>query len=354
MPMSEPTETPKSTFDPADDHRHTERRRGEQRRIARALWQGAAALLFAVVAAALAGFLAWRVIRLERSLDQNQSAEALAGRDFETIRGAIGKLEAATAANHAALERLEALPHELEDVGTRLGTIEARIAAPERVVAHVEAAHLVEMASHRLALERDVTGAIRLFEAADARLGGFTDAATLRIRAQLARDLTQLKAVPAPDIDALSARLAAADVVVRDLPMLGMIKNQYVPPGDEPTPAPGLARAWQQLQVLSNLVTVRRVSDAAVQLVSMEEIGVRRHHLETLLFAARLAALRGDDADYAASIAGARDWLGRYFDTHDARGQALEAELAALALWRVSPDIPDVSGSLKLLKRATA
>ncbi len=351
--MSDSTEKPPSSFDPADDHRHTERRRGEQRRIARALWQGAAALLFAVIAAALAGFLAWRVVRIERSLDRNRSAEALAGRDFELIRGAIGKLEAATAANRAELDRLDALPHQLDQVGERVGAIETRIAAPERAVAHVEATHLVEMAEHRLSLERDVSGAVRLFEAADARLTGFSDAATLRIRAQLARDLTLLKAVPEPDVGSLSTRLAAAGAVVRDLPMLGMIKNQYVPPGEEPTPAPGLARAWQQLQVLSNLVTVRRVSDAAVQLVSMEEIGVRRHHLETLLFAARLAALRGDDPDYAASIAAARDWLARYFDVHDARGQALEADLASLANSRVSPDIPDVSGSLKLLRRAT-
>ena len=97
---------------------------------------------------------------------------------------------------------------------------------------------------------------------------------------------------------------------------------------------------------------MRRVSDAAVRLVSMEEIGVRRHHLETLLFAARLAALRGDDTDYAANIAAARDWLERFYDIHDPKGQSVAAELAELAKSHVSPDLPDVSGSLKLLRRA--
>lgn len=352
--MSEPNETPPPVAVATEEHRYAERRRGEQRRIARALWQGATALLFAVIAIGIATFLGWRLLALERTVERDRSEDQVAGRDLETIRAAIGKLEAQGAQSRAALERIEPLPHEIDLLGDRLGTIEGRIEAPQRAVARIEAANFVELASHRLSLERDVAGAARLYEAAGERLAGFSDAMTLRIRAQLERDLALLRGVPEPNVSALGTRLAAAGAAVRDLPMLGMIKSQYVPPGEEPTAAPGLARAWQQLRVLSDLVTVRRVSDAAVQLVSMEEIGVRRHHLETLLFAARLAALRGDDPDYAANVSDARDWLARYFDTHDSRGQALETELAALARSRVSPDIPDVSGSLKLLRRAPA
>jgi uroporphyrin-3 C-methyltransferase len=84
--------------------------------------------------------------------------------------------------------------------------------------------------------------------------------------------------------------------------------------------------------------------------VSLEEMGVRRHHLETLLFAARLAALRADAAEYVADLAAARDWLGRFFDAKDASVARLDAELADLAASRVAPEVPDVSGSLKLLR----
>ena len=350
--MPDTPETPPPAAGPFDEQRHAERRRGERRRIARALWQGATALLLGVIALGVAALLGWRLLAIERTLERDRSEEQLAGRDLETIRTAIAKLEADAGAGRATLGRLEPVPHQLDALGERIGTIESRIEAPQRSVARIEATHLLELASHRLSLERDVAGAARLYEAANERLAGFSDPTTLRIRAQLERDLALLRGVPEPDVGALGTRLAAAGVAVRDVPMLGMIKNQYVPPGEEPTSAPGLARAWQQLRVLGDLVTVRRVSDAAVQLVSMEEIGVRRHHLETLLFAARLAVLRGDDPDYAANISVARDWLGRYFDTHEARGQALEAELASLARSRVSPDIPDVSGSLKMLRRA--
>jgi uroporphyrin-III C-methyltransferase len=350
--MFEPDSTPPSAAEAATDRRQAERRRGEQRRLERALWQSAVGLLFGLVAVALALVAGWRVLALERGgLEADRSAGRLAYHDLELLQVALAKLEARTAANAEALARLEPLPGRLEALDGRVAHIEARIDAPQRAVARVEAAHLVELASHRLALEHDVKGAIALFEAAEARLADGGDPTALRIRAQLAHDLATLRAVTAPDVGAIGARLAAAEAGVRDLPMLGAIKNQYVPPGGEPPPQPGLARAWWQLTTaFQDLVSVRRVSDATVRLVSMEEMGVRRHHLETLLFAARLAALRADESDYTANLAAARDWLGRFFDAKDPATRGVDAELAALAASRVSPDLPDISGSLKLLR----
>lgn len=349
--MSDREPTPPSPADEAADRRHAERRRGEQRRIERALWQGAVGLLFGLAAIAIALVAGWRVLALERSLEAERNAARLADRDHEQLQAALARLEARTAAGAAALAGLEPLPARLETLDGRVARIEARIDAPQRAVARVEAAHLVELAVHRLALERDVRGAIVLYEAAGARLADSADPAALRIRAQLARDLGALRAVAEPDVGAIGARLAAAEAAVRALPMLGAIKNQYVPPGGAPPPGPGLARAWWQLTTaFQDLVSVRRVSDATVRLVSMEEMSVRRHHLETLLFAARLAALRADEADYAANVAAARDWLERFFDIKDPAGHGVDAELAALAGSRVNPELPDVSGSLKLLR----
>jgi len=349
--MSQPDSTPPSAADAAGERRQAERRRGEQRRLERALWQGAVGLLFGLVALAVALLAGWRVLSLERGLDADRSAGRLANRDLELLQASLAKLEARSAAATDALERIEPLPGQLEALDGRVARVEARIEAPQRAVARVEATHLVELAGHRLALERDVKGAIVLFEAAEARLADSGDPAALRARAQIAHDLAALRAVAAPDVGAIGTRLAAAEARVRDLPMLGAIKNRFVAAGGEPPPPPGLARAWWQLTtVFQDLISVRRISDATVRLVSMEEIGVRRHHLETLLFAARLAALRADEADYGANLAAARDWLGRFFDGTDPATRGVDAELAALAASRVSPDLPDVSGSLRLLR----
>ena len=327
--------------------RHEERRHGERRRLERAVRQAALALLLALAAMALGAVIAWRLLGVEHALEREHSAQ----QGLAALQARLAGLEEAARRDAAQLDRLAGLPAELERTGTRLAGVEARIDAPQRAVARVEAAHLVELANHRLALERDVRGAVTLYEAADARLATVSDPALLRIRAQLGRDLAALRALAEPDLPTIGARLAAAGESARHLPMLGAIRSQYLPPGRQATPEPGLARAWQQFTTaLRDLVTVRRVSEAAVGLVSMEEIGVRRLHLETLLIAARFAALRGEQREYEASLGNARDWLASFFDGQDAGVKALAAELAALEGVAVSPPLPDVSGSLKLLR----
>ena len=350
--MSDPNPLPASAAaDAAAAGRHAERRRGEQRRLERALWQGAVGLLFGLVALALALLAGWRVLGLERALDAERSAGRLAGHDRELLQAELAGLETRAAAGQAALVRLDPLAGQLEALDGRVDAIEARIAAPERAVARVEAAYLVEFAARRLALERDVAGAIGLLQAAEARLAGRSDAWAGRARTQLEHDVAALRAVAEPDVRSLGARLAAAEAAVHALPMLGAIRNQYLAPAAAQTAAPGLRRAWLEFTTsLSDLVSIRRVSDATVRLVSMEEMGVRRHHLETLLFAARLAVLRADEADYAADLAAARDWLRRFFDTQTPSVRAVDAELAALSASRVSPALPDLSASLQLLR----
>lgn len=347
--MADSNDTPAAAA--ADDDRHGARRRSEQRRLGRALWQGAVALLVAILALALAAIAGWRIARIEPAVEHARANDELAERDLAAIRAAIARLEARAAASEADLARLAALPHEAELLGNRVARIEDRVEAPQRAVARSEATGLVALADERLGLEHDVAGAIRLYQAAAVRLATANDAGALAIRAQLERDLERLRAVPQPDVTALGARLAAAGEVVRTLPMLGMIRGDYAAPGTAADGATGLTRAWQQFTTsLHELVSVRRVSDASVRLVSMEEIAVRREHLESLLFAARLAVLRGDDTEYAASIGEARDWLARFFDTRAAPGQALEAELAALAGARVSPEIPDLAPTLRMMR----
>ncbi|MBS0375912.1 MAG: uroporphyrinogen-III C-methyltransferase [Proteobacteria bacterium] len=346
------TETDTPTPIPADvERRHAERRRGEQRRLERALWQGALGLLLGLVAIAAAIVVGFRLLAFERSLEAERTIAQLAGRDHEVQQAALAGLAARAQATDASLARLEALAPRLEALDGRMAQIEARIEAPQRAVARSEAAALVDLGLERLTLAHDVRGATSLYEAAAARLAGASDPGTLHIRAQLERDLAALRAVAAPDVAAIGARLAAAEAAARNLPMLGAIQGQYAPPGAAPAPPPGLGRAWWRFTTaLSDLVSVRRVSDASVRLVSMEEIGVRRHHLETLLFAARFAALRGDEAEYAATVGAARDWLGRFFDGRDGTVRAVDAELGALAGSRVAVELPEVTGSQRLLR----
>jgi uroporphyrin-3 C-methyltransferase len=343
--MTDPTADFRSPDDDAD-LRQRERLRGDARRVERALRHGAIALLVAIVALGVALFAGWRTLENGRAIE---ARPATAAPDRDRVDGGLTRRGDPAVAE--SLARLDPLVARVDQLDARLGRAEARLEAPERSVARVEAAHLVELGSRRLALDRDVAGAIVLFEAAEQRLAVRGDATALRIRAQLAHDLAALRAAALPDLHAIGGRLAGAESAVRDLPMLGAIRSQYVPSAASTAPEGGARRAWHQFTTsLQDLVSVRRVSDASVRLVSVEEIGVRRRHLQTLLLAARLAALRADQVEYTADLAEAGDWLARYFDSNDPRTRALAAELSALGASRVASDLPDVSGSLRALR----
>ncbi len=346
--MTDPTADPRNPDD-APDLRQRERLRGDVRRVERALRHGAVALLVAILALGVALFAGWRAI------DNGRAIEARLGTgSAERDPGVAAPPRNGDPAAAEALARLDPLVTRIDQLDTRLARTEARLEAPERSIARVEAAHLVDLGSRRLALDHDVAGAIVLFDAADQRLAAHGDAAALRIRAQLAHDLAALRAASPPDVHAIGARLASAESTVRELPMLGAIRSQYVPSAASAAPEGGASRAWHQFTTsLQDLVSVRRVSDASVRLVSVEEIGVRRRHLQTLLFAARLAALRADEVEYAADVGDASDWLARYFDANDPRTRAVSAELAALAASPVAVALPDVSGSLRALRGNT-
>jgi uroporphyrin-3 C-methyltransferase len=350
-----PVEPTDGSAGASSERRQAERLSSDRQRVDRLAWQSATALLLALIALGLAGVFAWRHVVLTRELDaaleREQRSGQLAARDFDALRASLTALERRTAANGGALEPLTPLPGRVAELERGFSEVQARIEQPQRAVARTEAALLVELGERRLQMDRDVEGAAALYAAADQRLAQYHDPGTQAIRAQLARDLETLRAVVPPDLSAIVARLARAEQAIGQLPVLGSIKTHYTPPGATITERPGLARAWQQLTTsLNNLVRIRRVSDAAVELVSLEESDVRRHHLEALVFAARLAALRGDEAEYQLGLHTARDWLTRFFDTQDPRVAALAGELKELEDTRIAVPLPDVSGSLRMLR----
>jgi uroporphyrin-III C-methyltransferase len=102
---------------------------------------------------------------------------------------------------------------------------------------------------------------------------------------------------------------------------------------------------------LANLIVVRKVDDRAGSIVTVEEAQVRRQHLQLLLFAARSAAERHDATAYRAALAGARRWLGDYFELSNPAAQALLAEIQQLEPIDIDPQLPDISGSARALQR---
>ena len=103
------------------------------------------------------------------------------------------------------------MPAQLAELGSAVEELSARTEAPQRGWARSEALYLLELAQRRVELERDVRTAIVAMESADARLSTLSDPALGEVRRLLAAELGALRAVPAPDLPQLLARLTAVE-----------------------------------------------------------------------------------------------------------------------------------------------
>jgi len=336
----------------AGDRRHAERRIEDRSKIERISIRGLLAVLLAVIALLFAAFALWQQAVLRSGLAQVRAEQSTQTELSARLRDELVKLNEHSQSNARHIDELGNLAPRIAELRDSLEAMRERADFAERSWVKAEARHLIEIANRRLSLERDVPSALIALEIAGERLQSLRDPALNGVRRALAQEIQSLKATSLPDIAGISARLASAEELVARLALLGAIAAHYQP--DEPVSAstPGFARAWYILRnSFFGMVRVRRVGADTVELVSFEEQGVRRHHLQLLLFSARLAALRGDEAEYRASLSGARSWLEKMFDSRDPGVTSLQQELRALEQLSIAAPLPDVSQSLKLLDK---
>src|SRR5258705_13090585 len=154
----------------------------------------------------------------EARLVSRQAQEAL--RDAQ---GRIASLEARLAESQSQQLALEALYQDLSR-----NRDEWQLAEIEQVLA---------IASQQLQLARNVRAAILALQLAEARLSRTDRPQFARIRRALARDIERLKAVPAVDFAAVTARMDNLIAVIDSLPLAFEERTERPPAAKEPAGA---------------------------------------------------------------------------------------------------------------------
>ena len=209
-----------------------------------------------------------------------------------------------------------------------------------------EAQYLLRIANHRLLMERDVEGALRLLEAADTVLAELDDFALHEVRARLADEIAALEGVEGIDLQGLFLRLEAAKRHLDELPLR---VPEYLSP--EPPPPPPDDGFWSVLKrELSGMVNVRRLGAEVKPLLAPEEAAYLELNLRLMLERAQLAAVRREQLVFEESIATALDWIHRYLDTGKLPVRRMQDELRSLRNVDLTQPLPDISGSLNALR----
>jgi len=219
-----------------------------------------------------------------------------------------------------------------------------------------EAEQLLLIANRRLQLARDVSSALAALRAADRSLELLANPNLLPVRRALAREITALESVEKTDLAGLSLKLGSLAETVEKLPLAQELRAPLVAQADTSPARDEAGERWSARAMwrdLLSLVRIRRHDALDKPLLPPEQQYFIRENLRLMLYGAQRALLQGYVLTYQQNLKTASQWLNDYFDNHAQTVTAARSELDKLRATPVVTDLPDISGSLEALRRAT-
>ncbi|MDH5257550.1 MAG: uroporphyrinogen-III C-methyltransferase [Gammaproteobacteria bacterium] len=255
-------------------------------------------------------------------------------------------------ANHNIIEtqkRQQSLEASIDGLYSRIGNT-----SRDWVIA--EADYLLKIANHRLQLEQDVTTSIQALTLADNRINSLSDPALNEVRNVIAQELITLQTLAIPDQAGVSMQLSELQAKIDQLPLNA--RTQPVQKDQSPANADEALQVdtWDALplaimNVLKDLVAVNYNDKPIEPLLSPEQVKHLHENLKLKLEQARMVLLRGDQNLYKANIDLAINWTEKFFNTEEVSTKKFVDTLNYLKTKQVVLQIPDISSSLRTLRK---
>jgi uncharacterized protein HemX len=334
------------------------------RGLQRAVFTSSFALLLALIATMVAGFLWWQYRQFYVSLDQTDATAAVAlervRADLRALQDTVEDLneDLATSRQLTAglTERVDQLPGRFVDLERRLDAVQGGSFDARSDWMKSEAEYYLAVANTELALAGHWDNAMTALELADARLAELGDPALGQVRELIAGEQLALRSVRLPDIEGLVFSLGRLASRVDELPLRADLPTNFAAQADPLDEAePGLGRLWLGLKgALLGLIRVERAEQPVAQALSAAERLLSRRQLALELELARVAALRAQPEAFQVSLRAAVDLLERDFAADSAEIEGALALLNGMLGLSITPEPPDISQSLNLLRSLQA
>lgn len=330
-----------------------------------ATWPGKVALALSVAALGASGYLYWL------TLQQTQANQQLRNSMAQEVQNNL------TANNNETNRAIADLGRRLEDVRTqaaadKIGVEELHLrltrsmeqinakqqdTSTEWLLAEVE--YLLRLANQRVLMEKTADGALTLLKSADKLLKETDDVTIYEVRKAVATDIAALEAVPVVDTEGVFLKLGAMNDQVEHLRLIPIADKRELPELlKEITPdsvseswTAGIKENWNKaLDKLGSLVVIQQRDEKIEPLLSPKETFYLKQNLNLMLEQAQMALLQREQGAYDNSLVKAQEWAAEFFDKKDATTQSIVRGLEELKAVQVSPEVPDISGSLRELK----
>ncbi|KGK40988.1 hypothetical protein LH51_18020 [Nitrincola sp. A-D6] len=331
-------------------------------------WPARAALVIALAALGLSGYLFYQNQQLQNSTI-NLAAEVetrLASNATEVARTVssvseqaaninqqLGQLQELTAASQRNVDGLQ------ERLTQSIRQVQAQQVISEKDWLLAEAEYLLRLANQRVLMEQSATGALALLRSADEILRQADDAALYPVREALAQDIAALDAVPRLDTEGVFLRLSALNARVSDLRMTPVSDRRQLPDMLEEMTPEAVRDTWgagaknalsNAMSKLDQLVVIQQRDEPVEPLLSPEQTYYLQQNLHLMLEQAQHALLQRRQGAYSHSLEKASQWIADYFEPSDATTQSLLRGLDELKQIDVAPEVPSINASLDALQ----
>ena len=215
-----------------------------------------------------------------------------------------------------------------------------------------EVEYLMSIAQHKLVLENDFEGAAKTLNAASERIAELADPGLLPVRVQINEEIAQLKTRVRPDLVGMTLLVARLTRQVNSLKPGYQSQTSMTPQVEAAnTEESNSNLRWDQrvMNFLSSLVTVKTDVPKAQQLEQTLVLDVT-DKLEDNLKLTRWAILERDAFQYQKLMNENVSLFKEYYDLENAANGDFYEALLQLQRSPLKPELPDISGSLRLLK----
>ncbi len=226
--------------------------------------------------------------------------------------------------------------------------------SPERL-ALAELEYLLQLANHRVLLEHDRGAGLQALEAAQARLEGLDEEPYASVRKQVGAEKAALEAVDPVDTADVAAMLTR---LIARVDEMAIAQPDIVSGPGSASGEDHASGGWRSLLAavtknLGEFLIVRRADGSGAQTAIPDQAFFARQNLKLSYQSARVAALLRDTGNFRRALAEAQRWLA-YFPADSALAAGMSSEVDRLNAIELAPRLPDVSGSLALVRHLSS
>lgn len=220
-----------------------------------------------------------------------------------------------------------------------------------------DAEYLLSVANERLQLVGDVNTTKAALEAADQRLRESGDSGTIKIREQIAKELSLVQNIKIPDMVGLYVAIQALESDAGNLSLL-------LPYSGKPLTKPEEAAESRvgndetndlvssAIHELEGIVTIKHTDQPIKEILTKEQADFIHAQLKLKLDMAKVALVQQNDALYQKGLSDVSAWTKSHFVDNEVT-KRFSAELNRLMAVNLRSQLPDISLSLKMLRDVT-